>query len=511
MTSNSQPQDLSILLPNNPSFTTEDPLGLSDAEEYPTPVWPILESYLLDKYSSPTDELPPEVLAPDFTSTISDLSYTLHNLPDPHLEILKSCLITHPEALISIRHILRAASRLPVYFPSGILPALTPGETRTYTAAHIQILFSLQFLLTLPCPSWNDWGGVNLSSWYSDVDGKIEPKRAYVNIALEYAAAHLPPPNLSDASKFPLHSPRNSTPPSQNIHFHLCHCPSLPNLATATLLVPLNIIELPIESDFPFLDLPNESESKGYHTTYIISSHRLIGHGPAATQEERILASVPELLPVSTFTPPLEGNTALAVTTSDPRGFIPTAAFVGHGRTAKLDTDYSPSEYQDEANGRIRVNTFLFLNATELDTVESPPGLLPDLFADMLEADLLKAYTGFSRIFTQQKATGISKNQRIIATPWGTGAFGGDIRIKLLILWIAASFAALELQGDVKVELVFMVKQFVLDVKEDCWREVVKSIIERGVETNEIWGALRVLRERGSKGVFAGIKRILAL
>ncbi|KAK6516412.1 hypothetical protein TWF506_006322 [Arthrobotrys conoides] len=468
-----------LLLPNNPEFTTEDPLGYSDTDEYPVQVYSILESLLFRKFKSTSQTIPPESLTSEFISVISDLSYTLHNRPDPNLNILKHCVTSKPDPISHIQSIIHSASKLPTLFPSGSLHPLNPGETRTYTKAHLLSILSHQFLLTLPCPKWNNWGGVNLTSWYSDTDGITEPKTTYTNIILDYF-------NQSTASP---------STQSQEFTFHLYHNQSLPPFTQKTALIPLKLLELPIEEDFPTITPP---PNKNLHTTYIISSHKLIGHGPSATQEERILGSIPELLPVSTFTPPLEENTALAVTASTDGGFIPTAVFTGHGRTARKDDGYNREEYENgDKEGRIRVNTFLFLNATELDTVEVPErkdgnGMLPDFLPGVLQKDFLKAYTGFFGVFdSQARKEGKKKNQRIVATPWGSGAFGGDVRVKLLILWVAASFAAARLEeGEQQAELVFLVKQFVVDAKEVWWKEMLKKIQDSGVGADDVWRVL---------------------
>ncbi|KAK6362907.1 hypothetical protein TWF730_000359 [Orbilia blumenaviensis] len=462
-----------LLLPNHPYFTTDDPLGLIDADDYPTPVYPILESHIFSKFRSASKNVSPESLISEFVSIISDLSYTLHNRPDPNLNILKSCITSVSDQATRIGFIVNFASKLPTFFPSGSLPPLKPEETRTYTKAHLLSILSHQLLLTLPIPKWNDWGGVNLTSWFSDADGNREPKRTYTNICLDHFMQS------------------ETTLQSQEFNFHLCHTQSPPSLTTKTPLIPLIILELPNEEDFPATKLPTDN----YHTTYIISSHRLIGHGPSATQEERILASIPELLPVSTFTPPLQANTALAVTASTGNGFIPTAIFTGHGRTAQLDSSYDREDYENEnTKNKIRANTFLFLNATELDTVEVPESedgsrSLPDFLQGVPQQDLLKAYTGFSGVFDSQ-AKKYGKNQRIIATPWGSGAFGGDVRVKLLILWVAASFAAARLEEGQRAELVFLVKQFVIDAKEICWKEKLERIQDSEVGADDLWRVL---------------------
>ncbi|KAK6538113.1 hypothetical protein TWF694_010995 [Orbilia ellipsospora] len=532
----------SLLLPNNPSFTTSDPLGLSDSDKDEKPVLPIIFSHLLDKIRKIPPTTSPEELVSTFISHLSDISYTLHNAPDPNLNILKSALIALPNPHAVIRDIMNAGSTLLMHFPSGSLPSLEPGESRVYRLTQLKALISHQFIMSLPCPTWNDWGGVNLSSWFSDADGIIEPKRTYVDIILQYLKLSNPRlsmpmsqqrPQLQGAIDTP--TPKLSPIPipglvslqSQTVTFHLCHTTSLPDLTVKTPLIPLKIIESAEERDFPIIPT-DDTENMEIHTIYIISSHRLVGHGPAATQEERLLASVPLLLPISTFTPPLEDNTALAVTSGAEGGFTPVAVFNGHGRTARLDKSYNREEYQNSNinntssgggdDGRIRVNTFLSLNATELDGIDLPEGtntdggtLLADFLPGLLEKDLWKAYTGFFGVFNSQKSTPVRRSAstsaststpqphkrvkyRIVTPPWGCGAFGGDIRVKLMLLWIAASFAAANSNADVAVELVFLVKLMAVDAVEVSWREMIGKIEKGGVGADEIWQALKNLR-----------------
>ncbi|EPS42238.1 hypothetical protein H072_3794 [Dactylellina haptotyla CBS 200.50] len=504
-----------LLLPNNVLYTTEDPLGLHDDDDDtsgdPVPVLPIITSHLIKKFESLPVDTPPEALVNAFITTISDLSYTLHGIPDPNLNVLRSCLLSSPTHFPAINHIIHAASKISELFPSGHLPPLTSGESREYTTFHISALLAHQFLLTLRSPSYNDWGGVNLTSWFSDSDGNVEPKRTYTNIFLDYFST---PP----------------TPPFPSTSFHLLHTPSLPPLIAKTPLAPLTILELPQESDFP--SIPSSSSVSSVapettHTTYIISSHKLIGHGPAATQEERILASIPELLPVSTFTPPLEETTALAVTTSAAHGFVPTSVFTGHGRTARIDATYNKRKYAENAGRehdefeRIRVNTFLFLNATELDWIDLPEEQdgrqqpLADFLPGMMEKDVMKAYTGFIGVINSQKCGDgheSRKIQRIVTPPWGSGAFGGDVRVKLLIIWVAASFAAENANGGpVKLELLFLIKQMVLDTKEIWWKEMIEKLKRSGVGADEVWRALQQVREQGGAVVLEAVLKNLGL
>ncbi|KAF3916646.1 hypothetical protein ABW20_dc0104730 [Dactylellina cionopaga] len=410
-------QNTSLLLSNNPLFTTDDPLGLSEAEESPVPVYGILKSHILDIFKRKSQNVSPEAAVGAFITAISDISYTFHSIPDPNLNILRECLLSTSNPSASISYIVRAASGLPTYFSSGSLRPLAPSESRMYSSDHLLALLSHQLLLTLPCPSWNDWGGVNLTPWFSDANGILEPKRTYTKIALDYF----------------------------------------------------------INSSLPSLDISD-------------SPH-------------------PSPQP-----PKTADNSYQTVTASAPHGFIPTAVFTGHGRTARLDRNYNREEYEkdNDDDKRLRVNTFLFLNAVELDAMDVPQPLnLPDFLPGMLEKDLLKAYTGFQGVLDSQRGKG--KKHRIVATPWGCGAFGGDIRVKLLLLWIAASFASANVDDGGATEVVFLVKDMVMDMKEMWWKETIQRIKDAGVGADDVWRALANAREKNSTAILASVMDNLGL
>ena len=140
------------------------------------------------------------------------------------------------------------------------------------------------------------------------------------------------------------------------------------------------------------------------------------------------------LLPIVLFTPDLPENAALVVS----GGTAVWAHFTGHLRTATLSQIYSPEQRQvHRRTGR----QFVFADALELDEA---PGT--DLQQVHLEREVKKLLAGFSAL--EQGTT-------VIAPPWGCGAFGGDLRVKLLLIWLAAS-----LSGRVKELRVVLVPYF---------------------------------------------------
>ena len=141
------------------------------------------------------------------------------------------------------------------------------------------------------------------------------------------------------------------------------------------------------------------------------------------------------LLPIVLFTPDLPENAALVVSGD---GTAVCARFTGHLRTATLSHIYSLEERQ--ARRRLG-RQFVFADALELDEA---PGT--DLQLAHLEREVKKLLAGFSAL--EQDTT-------VVAPPWGCGAFGGDVRVKLLVLWLAAS-----LSGRVKELRVVLVPYF---------------------------------------------------
>ena len=140
------------------------------------------------------------------------------------------------------------------------------------------------------------------------------------------------------------------------------------------------------------------------------------------------------LLPIVLFTPELPENAALVVS----GGTAVWARFTGHLRTAKLSQIYSPEQRQvNRRTGR----QFIFADALELDEA---PGT--DLQPAHLEREVKKLLAGFAAL---------EHGTTVIAPPWGCGAFGGDLRVKLLVLWLAAS-----LSGRVKELRVVLIPYF---------------------------------------------------
>jgi len=114
----------------------------------------------------------------------------------------------------------------------------------------------------------------------------------------------------------------------------------------------------------------------------------------------------------------------------------------------------------------------------------------------ILERDFFKAYLGIKAAFKNDS----SRKGRIVSVPWGTGAFGGDIRVKLLLLWLAVSLAAAEVRSERNDfddgELVFIVKTGKMDERENDWNTSLPKIAE-DFTADMLWKALKSIRDQG--------------
>ncbi|KZW00498.1 hypothetical protein EXIGLDRAFT_721275 [Exidia glandulosa HHB12029] len=298
----------------------------------------------------------------------------------------------------AIPHLVDLALRMPSLFPSASLDPLSIQRSRvTFSHAQIACINVHAFLGTLGMPEWNDWGGVNLyPHWFgAGVDTTRELRTSYIRITLAYF---------------------------QQLDHYLQGEPVTFNLSTtahgadANLDVPLvslHIVELDEADDNP------QVLSGLARYAQVVSAHRNIGFGPAATQEERVFASVPTLRVAPLFVPPLAADSALLIS----GGVRPLAHFRGHLRSARLVSIYATQPAEQ---------SWLFMDAAELDAWIPPndKDTLPDLHPRILQRELTKLLAGFS---------GLARGTDVVSIPWGCGAFGGDVRVKVLLLWIAAS------------------------------------------------------------------------
>jgi poly(ADP-ribose) glycohydrolase len=154
-----------------------------------------------------------------------------------------------------------------------------------------------------------------------------------------------------------------------------------------------------------------------------VSSNKVIGFGQSATQEEIFVGIAPEAHPVVLVAPHLTDDTVITV--SGARAMVDV-----RGQRRNIEWNIRTMT-NDSEGGRL-----VFMDALEMDMVErSSDKDLPDLYPENIDRELQKATHGFTSYNGDSIFTGL----------WGCGAFGGDPGVKLMILWLAAGVANVEL------------------------------------------------------------------
>jgi poly(ADP-ribose) glycohydrolase len=93
-------------------------------------------------------------------------------------------------------------------------------------------------------------------------------------------------------------------------------------------------------------------------------------------------------------------------------------------------TSYQGSEnYKYSYDSHRRAKEYI----TAIDAIQFPKKAFDQYKKEKVNREILKAYVGFK--FEEE---GVDK---VVSGNWGCGAFGGDIKLKLLIQWIACSLA----------------------------------------------------------------------
>ncbi|KAK4185689.1 hypothetical protein QBC35DRAFT_524746 [Podospora australis] len=283
------------------------------------------------------------------------------------------------------------ALEMPKLHPNGQLPVLGQGQNQSlrFSRRQTACLVVHQFLRTLSNPSWRENDGTHdFGIWYSseqrNCDKGWNPNavRAYLQALLSYFKEG------ACKDSWGMDTSRGGWAVEYTLH----------SLQTAY------YIKLASE-DHPLTQLKVEDSSR-YDTSFrslglpscqpvVISANKIIGFGQSGTQEDVHVGISPEACPIVLVTPPLGEAEVLRV-----RGAEAMVNVVGKGRDIVLDL------------------------------VERAG--LPDLIHENMEREINKAYTAFDGYFeVTEIRTGL----------WGCGAFGGGPEIKVLLLWLAASFA----------------------------------------------------------------------
>ncbi|KAG8804110.1 hypothetical protein FRC17_006036 [Serendipita sp. 399] len=440
-----------------------------------------------------------------FFDALDTIAYSLSPTnPTRDFSLLRS---QSPDLLPSklIHSIIQSALQLPTLLPSGYLPILgnpptgsgqqgkqqpaasASNTTITLSSDQINCLICHMLLGTLSTPPWPDasWEPSLAQAWFAD-DGRgdREIKGTYIKVLLTYLGNALRDGRVQQDEEG---QEGQAGLGRTGVTYRLVEYPSIlrddalfASLSNETAdlrnksLVPLTVCLLDEEDDdcehcFG-IEMKHSNTSKESIITdmvQLISANKEVGFGPAATQEERLFGAVPCLLPIVLFTPLLSPTQGVLVSGN---GTAVYARFKGHLRTAKLDTIYSSPDAQRK--GR----SFLFLDALEMDGEFHGR----DRELDLVKRELRKLITGFGALDINEHS-GKGRRMRVVVPPWGCGTFGGDLRVKLLLIWLSASIVSgeqpsfgdqVQKNGDDKEEEDTGALELHLSLRKDMWNRL---------------------------------------
>ncbi|KAJ4134959.1 hypothetical protein NW768_004568 [Fusarium equiseti] len=292
-----------------------------------------------------------------------------------------------------------------VYFPNGELELLRPGCPLKLSRGQAACLVVHQFLCSF-VPQRDDEGYQDLGIWYSEEQKHPVAARMYLVALFAYfeslpSAKELMVDHLSGhhAVSYELHQ-NNQRPPAD------------------AKLGPVHINYLDVHTSDT-----HHRHVQGTGGAVVVSSNKVIGFGQSATQEEIFVGIAPEAYPVVLVVPHLTDNTVITV--SGARAMVDV-----RGQRRNIEWNVRTAANGSEG-GRL-----VFMDALEMDMVERPSESdLPDLYPENIDRELQKATNGFTSYNGDSIFTGL----------WGCGAFGSDPGVKLMILWLAAGAANVEL------------------------------------------------------------------
>ncbi|KAJ4266343.1 hypothetical protein NW762_004327 [Fusarium torreyae] len=389
-----------------------DNVQIEEDENGKIPFWPLLQHLLRTPVSGITQLI-------DRLQTIAANAETCQ---DSDYGFLKKFFEGRSEVkLFSIiwPKIRDIALDLPTYFPSGQLELLQPERPLHLSRGQTACLVAHQFLCS-SLTQRNDEGYQNLGIWYLSEQRHPTAVQMYLEALFTYfeslPQAHFLLQDYQDAS-----STIQST-----IKYEL-HDGKQVSLADAK-LVPVHVSYL----DAHTTNTHNPGV-QGRGGAVIVSANKVIGFGQSATQEELFVGIAPEAYPVVLVAPHLTDNTVITV--SGTRAMVDVK-----GQRRKVEWKIRPTPSLDEGMASWMASwqggRLVFMDALEMDMLEgSSSNDLPDLHSENIDREIKKATVGLASY----------KGDRVFTGLWGCGAFGGDPGVKLILLWLAAAAAKVEL------------------------------------------------------------------
>jgi poly(ADP-ribose) glycohydrolase len=398
-------------LPCSPSYVCEDRFSILDSDELQVPFWPLLEELLKQSITSPAQLI----------ELLETIAVTLRQKSDTDYGCLRDFLHTKVTSDFFSRTwplLVHLALQLPSLFPDSVLPILSNEHpSLRLSRKQAACLVVHQFLCTLAAPTWQD-GYQDFHIWYSSEQPHAGAVNAYLTALFAYFDR--------------LAGPRETSPMSYSedewpVTYTLTTDSTLPP-HPSDYLIPFDLCILPEASTSPtLLGLPSGAS--------VISANKFIGFGRTGTQEEVHVGCSPEVCPAVLITPPLRDEDVLIV-----RGAEAMISIDGYGRAARCGEVLPVPKVKEMDNHREmwKDRTMLFMDALELDLEVGDTGL-PDLEEGNVQRELTKACTGFRHGQHSEKPFSV-----VMTGFWGCRTFGGNVSVKTMIQWCAASKAGCE-------------------------------------------------------------------
>ncbi|RGP75669.1 poly adp-ribose glycohydrolase [Fusarium longipes] len=405
----------SFLLPNSPSCRVLDRFSdlpeniqVEEDEEGKIPFWPLLHHLIVTPVSSIAQLI-------DRLQTIAANAETCQ---DGDYGYLKRFLQDHDEAEIlnnlwpKIRDF---ALDLPVYFSCGQLELLRPDSPLLLSRGQVACLVAHQFLCS-SVPQRSDDGYQDLSIWYSSEQRHPTAVQMYLEALFIYFKGLPTAKDLVDEHR----SVPNGEHKTVSYELHQSSQASLTDARLGS--VKVNYVDVHTSDT-------HHPHVQGQGGAVVISSNKVIGFGQSATQEEIFVGIAPEAYPVVLVAPHLDDNTVITV--SGARAMVDVK-----GQRRDIEWEARPMAAFDNDPASWKGGRLVFMDALEMDMVQrSSSNGLPDLYPENIDREINKAINGLTS----------HKGDSIFTGLWGCGAFGGDPGVKLMVLWLAAGAANVEL------------------------------------------------------------------
>lgn len=403
-------------LPHHPSLKSIDPLGACTSGEDEVPQWDVFTALLtqatevleaIEQAAKVSVQQMPWASA--FCELLENIAYSLHGDHTLSTDGLRRLLRGGGLSVGLLRVfricLFRATFQLQSLFPNASLTqlsVLTP--TVSLSCEQTDSLLAHLLLGTFEKPAGNDWGRPGFSQLFADDEATKNTSLAYLKTMILHFVG--PGYSSSEAEDF-------------YFDFHLVNGRDMPEITTSGAITEkLSVI---------LVDQPSEPSLKN-EAFVLIAANSQPGPGPAGTQEERIVGQSPALAIASLLTPALASDEALITS-----AFPVHARWQGHGREARVVERFAKNE-------RPR-RRYIIADALPLDVEETSF----ETKTDNVMREVRKLWAGFEGAKRAWLAGGRQlEDLRIEMPPWGCGAFGGTVSVKVPCMMIAAALAGLK-------------------------------------------------------------------